>query len=360
MSAKAIKWAFAQKVGSSTGKAVLVALADYANDEGYCWPSFATLAAKTELTRRAVIAWIEKLEAGGLIVRESCHRQEGGHTSNRYQLLVNSIQPRVNESHPSECITFTGPGESDSPPRCTSFTPEVNEVHPPPAAPPSEDHASRGLPADPRVSNPHLTVIEPPLRPPRGPVRAEDEPPTVVSGRGGGESPTQAGMRPSGLILPGQLSPAEREVACKLLTGIDSATAQAVLDVLAAAIQAGEIRKSPLAVLRGLVARWRLGDFDPGPGLHVADTRERQRRAEVHARARLARSKAAVPVAAVAEDVPSEARGPEQGLIALRSVKERLGRPSRPTVARLSHEAGQESVNEIDSVEPHALAGVPE
>ncbi len=52
--------------------------------------------------------------------------------------------------------------------------------------------------------------------------------------------------------------------------------AQAVLDVLAAAIQAGEIRKSRLAVLNGLIRRYEAGTFDPAPGLHLAEQRTKQ------------------------------------------------------------------------------------
>ena len=51
--------------------------------------------------------------------------------------------------------------------------------------------------------------------------------------------------------------------------------AQAVLDVLAATIQAGEIRKSRLAVLTGLLRRYEAGSFDPAPGLHLAERRRR-------------------------------------------------------------------------------------
>jgi hypothetical protein len=52
--------------------------------------------------------------------------------------------------------------------------------------------------------------------------------------------------------------------------------AQAVLDVLTAAIQAGEIRKSRLAMLAGLIRRYESGSFDPAPGLHLAERRRRE------------------------------------------------------------------------------------
>ncbi|MEI6661604.1 MAG: hypothetical protein WCL01_05730, partial [Comamonadaceae bacterium] len=46
-----------------------------------------------------------------------------------------------------------------------------------------------------------------------------------------------------------------------------------VLDVLAAAIQKGEVRKSPGAFLSALVRRYTSGQFDPSPGKEVADRR---------------------------------------------------------------------------------------
>lgn len=55
---------------NSTEKLLLLALADWANDEGLCWPSIDTLATKTSLSRRSVQGTIRKLEKGGLLRRE--------------------------------------------------------------------------------------------------------------------------------------------------------------------------------------------------------------------------------------------------------------------------------------------------
>ena len=58
---------------------VLLALADYANDEGECWPSVPGIAAKTCLSRRGVqkvirrlqdAGWLEIVDGGG---RKNCH-----------------------------------------------------------------------------------------------------------------------------------------------------------------------------------------------------------------------------------------------------------------------------------------------
>jgi phage replication O-like protein O len=78
-----------------------------------------------------------------------------------------------------------------------------------------------------------------------------------------------------GLVFPREMTGAELHEARSLLqrTGRD---AQAVLDVLAAAIQAGEIRKSRLAVLNGLIRRYQAGTFDPTPGLHLAEQRRKR------------------------------------------------------------------------------------
>ncbi len=79
------------------------------------------------------------------------------------------------------------------------------------------------------------------------------------------------------LDFPKEMTGAELQEA-KILIQRTGKDAQAVLDVLTAAIHAGEIRKSRLAVLTGLIRRYKAGTFDPAPGLHLA---ERRRRAAV-------------------------------------------------------------------------------
>ena len=80
------------------------------------------------------------------------------------------------------------------------------------------------------------------------------------------------------LVFPREFDDAQRQKAKELLAGTGG-HAQAILDVLQAAIRAGEIRKSSLAVLSGLVRRWRAGTFDPIPGQHIAESRAKY---EVH------------------------------------------------------------------------------
>ncbi len=76
------------------------------------------------------------------------------------------------------------------------------------------------------------------------------------------------------LIMPTDMTTTEIERAYRILEPVKE-DAQMLLDVLHAAICAGDIRKSRLAYLRALVIRHRKNNFDPTPGLHVADTRKR-------------------------------------------------------------------------------------
>jgi len=69
-----------------TTKHVATMLADGCSDEGVCWPSVATLQAKTSLSRRAVQKALAKLEAAQLI--RKVLRQD---TSNFYILVIENL-----------------------------------------------------------------------------------------------------------------------------------------------------------------------------------------------------------------------------------------------------------------------------
>lgn len=84
-----------------------------------------------------------------------------------------------------------------------------------------------------------------------------------------------------GLIFPKQLSRREADSAEQMLGAIPQDQQQALLDVLAASIEAGAIRKSAMACLGGLIRRFNAGSFDPTPGLHIAERREEQNRQKI-------------------------------------------------------------------------------
>jgi hypothetical protein len=59
-----------------TQRFVLLALADHANDHGYCWPSYEHVAMKCCLSRRTVIRVVKELEEAGWLTRQ--RRAESG------------------------------------------------------------------------------------------------------------------------------------------------------------------------------------------------------------------------------------------------------------------------------------------
>lgn len=111
------------------------------------------------------------------------------------------------------------------------------------------------------------------------------------------------------LVFPAELSADERAAATNLLSGADAtvAAAQAILDVLAASLSSGQIRKSPLAVLGGLCRRYQAGTFDPTPGLHLSA--KRRRRLENERAVDAAKRKGIAAVTAVAT---KQQRGDEE------------------------------------------------
>lgn len=88
MSVQAIAWAFEQYVPQPGAKLVLLALANFANEQGLCWPSQATIAELTSQGVRTVRGHLATLEEMGLIARQARIREDGTYASDAYQLLM--------------------------------------------------------------------------------------------------------------------------------------------------------------------------------------------------------------------------------------------------------------------------------
>lgn len=89
MSFAALDWAWRVKTGSPGRKAVLMALAQFADDEGMCWPSQETIAEHSELSARSVrdhLAWLE--QAGFLVRSERRWADSKKRRSDLYQLQI--------------------------------------------------------------------------------------------------------------------------------------------------------------------------------------------------------------------------------------------------------------------------------
>ena len=77
MSWQATAWAAEQACGGPTGKLLLYAIANYADERGECWPSDARLAADTELSTRSIQSWKQKFAELGLVEIEPRGHREG-------------------------------------------------------------------------------------------------------------------------------------------------------------------------------------------------------------------------------------------------------------------------------------------
>ncbi|MDX7125806.1 helix-turn-helix domain-containing protein [Citrobacter portucalensis] len=130
--------AMAIKTGNPIRKLVLIKLADNANDNGECWPSYQHIADHCECSRSAVRTHIDALIGMGVLTKENRMgiNNGKGNTSNVYYLnLDNPVPPKITAPVPSK---ITGmPLENTPPMPCGgtrtshSFEP-VNEPNDPP------------------------------------------------------------------------------------------------------------------------------------------------------------------------------------------------------------------------------------
>lgn len=119
---------------SPTCKAVLISLADQANDQWVCWPGIASIAARTCLSERAVRQALRWLEENNAIETEE---QRG--TSSRYTITPQHFGGPRQELLPG----MTCPPARRAAPSGTSCPPPRHDVPPTPArgAPkPSDNH----------------------------------------------------------------------------------------------------------------------------------------------------------------------------------------------------------------------------
>ena len=88
-------------------KAVLISLADQANDEGVCWPGVKTIAMRTCLSERAVQEALSWLQSVGLVFRE--YRE---HASTYYTIRPAAYDP---SAAPAKRKRTTPPGADGAP-----------------------------------------------------------------------------------------------------------------------------------------------------------------------------------------------------------------------------------------------------
>ncbi|MEP1441755.1 MAG: helix-turn-helix domain-containing protein [Hyphomicrobiales bacterium] len=120
MSIQAVAWAISQRVGSPTGKVLLMCLANYANEKGECWPSQKTISQEAELGERATRDWLRKLEDHGFIERRRRNRGDGSRTSDLIILNLSKQSEPAQETLPAKSAGRLNQPASGSDPNGTS------------------------------------------------------------------------------------------------------------------------------------------------------------------------------------------------------------------------------------------------
>lgn len=105
MSVEAITWANKQRTGSPGAKLVLLALANYADEDGYCYPSQATLAIVTEMSRDSIARHMKALEGAGLLAREGRFDKTGRRTTDMVRVLISPMGTPANCGVPTPAET---------------------------------------------------------------------------------------------------------------------------------------------------------------------------------------------------------------------------------------------------------------
>lgn len=110
------------KIGNPARKLVLLKLADNANDEGVCFPSYQYIADHCEITKRSAITHIEKLIKMGLVSKKA-RKNKDGSSSNLYYLHLDKASENIS---PPPVKEFHHPSENISPPPSEMVSPITN------------------------------------------------------------------------------------------------------------------------------------------------------------------------------------------------------------------------------------------
>jgi len=94
MSVQAITWVLGVKAGGAAPKCVLLCLANYSDEQGYCWPGQQRIARETELSIDSVQRCLQKLERRKLIERKRRTAKPGDGRGRITDLYLLAIRPK--------------------------------------------------------------------------------------------------------------------------------------------------------------------------------------------------------------------------------------------------------------------------
>jgi uncharacterized phage protein (TIGR02220 family) len=138
--------AFSVQVGNAARKLVLLKLADHANDQGECWPSYQYIAQQCEMNKRSAMRHIEALCVEGFIAKRT-RKGPKGNSTNVYVVTLGGGKL----SPPSETVTppsdtMPPPSDTVSPPPSDTVSPRISHSFESASEPVSEPKDSVGQP----------------------------------------------------------------------------------------------------------------------------------------------------------------------------------------------------------------------
>jgi hypothetical protein len=271
-----------------------MALADEADDYGYCFPSHRRLATKCSIGERTVRRILGELERAGYLRVEARYRADRSQTSNGYRLASKDPPAKMTR----------GQGSHDHGPATRMARGEGSDVQPLPI---------------------NYPLTSPPLR------QWEPSSETKIG---------QASDAPSGCDWEylKNLSASQIEGLRGVIEGIDLCAMQQVLDELAGRLRAGGVT-NPIGYCAALVDRVKRHQFAPQLGLRIADLRA----ARQQYRERLAAASTADPAAS-------------EG--ALGRLPDRLRRPLERAQKRLREPpSNKQECDRVDAKSDHTALG---
>ena len=125
MSIEALNRAFKADIKKSSLKFILVALSDYANEEGEAYPSIQTLNSKTSLNRKTIIAGLMQLETLGYL------KNTGKKVGRTNSITVWQITGLVEQSQKGDSLVSSPKnGTSSSPKKGTPKQSQKRDIEP--------------------------------------------------------------------------------------------------------------------------------------------------------------------------------------------------------------------------------------
>ncbi|WP_093534249.1 helix-turn-helix domain-containing protein [Stenotrophomonas rhizophila] len=137
---------------SVTQKAVLISLADQANDDGVCWPAIGTIAKRCCMSARAVRSAMDHLEVVGLLSRERRFNSSNVYavTPGKFNAAVSATKGKRKAAKPCGAPGAGAAPHAGGAPGAVGGAPDAGG-----------EAAGAGLEVRPVPPNRHITLIEP-------------------------------------------------------------------------------------------------------------------------------------------------------------------------------------------------------